>query len=135
MQQHDLIQSIKTISYLLNRDTMKGFELEYNDQKISVGINNGVTCVFIHQAEDAIRLSLSGLDNDINQHVKWFESELKANDKVKIKVVEISQVAEVIKSEPCEERSIKNKLIEYRGLKRYLEKEGLIEKDTSDGRI
>lgn len=114
---------------------MKGFELEYNDQKISVGINNGVTCVFISKAEDAIRLSLSGLDNDINQHVTWFESQLKANDKVKIKVVEISQVAEVIKSSPSESKSIKNKLAEYRGLKRYLEKEGLIEKDTSDAGI
>lgn len=114
---------------------MKGFELEYNNQKIAAGINDGVTTIFISKAENDIRLTFGGLDNDINQHVTWFESQLNYNDKVRIKAVEINQVAEVIKSKPNEDRSEKSKLAEYRSLKRYLEKEGLIEKDKSDGGV
>lgn len=130
------IGSSQTAFCLLNTHyIMKGFELEYNNQKIAAGINDGVTTIFISKAENDIRLTFGGLDNDINQHVTWFESQLNYNDKVRIKAVEINQVAEVIKSKPNEDRSDKSKLAEYRSLKRYLEKEGLIEKDKSDGGV
>lgn len=108
---------------------MKGFELIYNDQIVTASIESGVTSVFLSKIEDSIRLNFQGLDNNTNQHITWFESTVNENDKIKIKVVNVNQVAKIIKSEPNKRNSLENKLIEYKGMKSYLEKEGLIEKE------
>lgn len=109
---------------------MKGFELKYNDEIITASIKSGVTSIFIGKVDDTIHLAFRGLDNKINQHVTWFESIVNENDEIRIKVVDVYQVAEVIKSEPNKRNSsFESKLIEYRSVKKYLEKEGLIKKE------
>lgn len=108
---------------------MKGFELKYNDKVITASIENGVTSIFLSKVEDDIRLDFGGLDCCNNQHVTWFQSIIHEGDEMKIKIVDVTKVADVIKSKPRKKDSLENKLIEYRGIKKYLEKEGIIEKD------
>lgn len=108
---------------------MKGFELIYNDQKVKASIESGIVSIFLSSIDNAIRLDFRGLDNNSNQHLTWFESAVKDGDKITINVVEVNHVTKVIKFKPSKKNSLENKLIEYRGLKKYLEKEGLIEKE------
>ena len=44
-------------------------------------------------------------------------------------MIDVNQAAEVIESKLSKRNSLENKLIEYKGLKKYLEKEGLIKKE------
>lgn len=108
---------------------MTGFELKYNDKITTASLEDGVVSVFLSKENETIHLNFLGLDNKINQHVTWFESIVNENDEIKIKIVEVNQVAKIIKSESHKVDSLENKLIEYKGMKNYLEKEGLIEKE------
>ncbi|HHX37927.1 MAG TPA: hypothetical protein GX717_08105 [Clostridiaceae bacterium] len=108
---------------------MKGFELIYNNQIVTASIERGVISIILSKIDDAIRVDFVGLDSNTNQHLTWFKSTVNESDKIAIKVIDVNQVAEVIEFKPNSRDSFENKLIEYKGLKKYLEKEGLIKKE------
>jgi|AGTN01.1.fsa_nt_gi hypothetical protein len=106
---------------------MVGFELKYNDQTITASIEDGVTTICLSKTKDShIQLNFSGLNNPISQHITWVGTDLQKGDEIKIKVMDVTKVTDIIKSEPVSHNSLQDKLIEYQGMKKYLEKEGLI---------
>ncbi len=112
-----------------NFDNMKGFELIYNDQIVTASIERGVISIILSKNDDAIQVKFGGLDSNTSQYLTWFKSAVNEDDKISIKVIDVNQVAAVIESKPNNRNSLENKIIEYTGLKKYLEKEGLIKKE------
>lgn len=108
---------------------MKGFELIHNDQIVTASIENGVTSILLSKINNNIHLYFRGLDSDTNRHLTWLKSIVKERDIITINVIDVNQAAEVIESKLSKRNSLENKLIEYKGLKKYLEKEGLIKKE------
>lgn len=100
---------------------MKGFKLQHNDKIVTSSIKKGVTIISI----DDLCVSFGGLDTEIDSHVRWYISELKEGDNIIIDIVEGVASADVISSTPAKRDELK----EFYSLKKYLQGEGLIEKE------
>ena len=107
---------------------MNGFKLQYKKQTLAASIENGTTSITMAKASECIHLDFRGFDRDSNQHITWLKAELSENETVKIEVVEVDKSADILFSEPNTIDSLERKLWQYNGMRKYLEREGLIEK-------
>jgi len=113
---------------------MIGFELSFNNDKVSAALDSGVVSIILTKISteylNEIELDFTGLntkENGENESLDWFKSSLKVGDELTIKVKDIIQNSTPnqvrIKDSVSEEQ---RKLESYLSLKKELKKTGLI---------
>ena len=113
---------------------MLGLELSFQDKIISGSVPEGVTTIIVSSLkkdeEDSIHLDFRGLDTaspEIQEQIKWFESELNEGDEMTIRIKDVLQNSTPIETKkPNQVLDDEQKIQQYNRLKKELEEKGLI---------
>lgn len=100
---------------------MKGFEIKLNRQIITIGVNNGLAAIMIHNDEGG--LSIFGSDNDTGENLDWGRHPLNAGDVIYITACDIGKNASSFRSTKMDR---KNLVTQYYHLKKQLEDLGVL---------
>jgi len=91
---------------------MKGFELNLNGKKFQATLENGIVSIILIKHDDLLSLDFRGLNTqneNYDEMIDWFQTELKINDEIIIKIKDISQNSEPIKIQQKEKKTDKKK--------------------------
>jgi len=91
---------------------MKGFELNLNGKKFQATLENGIVSIILIKHDDLLSLDFRGLNTqneNYDEMIDWFQTELKMNDEIIIKIKDISQNSEPIKIQQKEKKTDKKK--------------------------
>ncbi|MCR8666383.1 hypothetical protein NO995_01695 [Aestuariibaculum sp. M13] len=107
-----------------------GFRVSLNDELLTnAGLEDQnfiISCILNSfkrelSPETGLDLSVSGLDSESHQHVKWIDTPLKLGDKITIEVInENFEPPAIISESKSEEEILKGKLRAYHKLKAEL---------------
>ena len=111
---------------------MKGFELNINGQIKVAALDKGnvsiITSRTVKNENEITNLIFSGLNYETNERFEWYRSSLDIGDEFTVKVIDVSNNSEPIKTEIVKPNSliIEGKLRAYNSLKKELETLGVI---------
>jgi len=91
---------------------MKGFELNLNGKKFQATLENGIVSIILIKHDDLLSLDFRWLNTqneNYDEMIDWFQTELKINDEIIIKIKDISQNSEPIKIQQKEKKTDKKK--------------------------
>ena len=91
---------------------MKGFELNLNGKKFQATLENGIVSIILIKHDDLLSLDFRWLNTqneNYDEMIDWFQTELKMNDEIIIKIKDISQNSEPIKIQQKEKKTDKKK--------------------------
>lgn len=107
---------------------MKGFEIEFNQEKKKVGIKNGMLTIHIFDNNGDARMYIGGVDYKRYKEFVWYNwIPIKLGDKISTKLTELVQSSEPYQE--TENQKIirpKTKLEIFREMEDRLKRKGLL---------